>query len=138
MQTFLPYKDFKKTAKCLDYKRLGKQRVECWQLIQAIEGKTKGWRNHPAAKMWKNNIGALINYAIEICNEWRARNYKDSMLERFIELKKKYSKDSLPFWFNDDRLFSSHRSNLLRKDSGYYKSYGWVEDDSLPYFWPAS
>ena len=28
MQTFLPYKDFGKTAKCLDYRRLGKQRVE--------------------------------------------------------------------------------------------------------------
>ena len=28
MQTFLPYSNFKKSAKCLDRQRLGKQRVE--------------------------------------------------------------------------------------------------------------
>ena len=28
MQTFLPYPDFKQSAACLDYSRLGKQRVE--------------------------------------------------------------------------------------------------------------
>lgn len=36
MQTFLPYSDFKKTAKCLDYKRLGKQRVEAWQIYETL------------------------------------------------------------------------------------------------------
>ena len=37
MQTFLPYADFERSAKSLDYKRLGKQRVEAMQLIKAIE-----------------------------------------------------------------------------------------------------
>ena len=27
MQTFMPYSDIKKSVECLDYKRLGKQRV---------------------------------------------------------------------------------------------------------------
>jgi hypothetical protein len=33
MQTFLPYASFEETAHILDYRRLGKQRVEGWQII---------------------------------------------------------------------------------------------------------
>ena len=34
MQTFLPYPDFVKSAQCLDYRRLGKQRVEAKQILE--------------------------------------------------------------------------------------------------------
>ena len=37
MQTFLPYESFEESAKVLDYRRLGKQRVEGMQIINAIE-----------------------------------------------------------------------------------------------------
>lgn len=37
MQTFLPYSDFTKSAQCLDNRRLGKQRVECLQILQTID-----------------------------------------------------------------------------------------------------
>lgn len=37
MNTFLPYSDFIKSAQCLDYKRLGKQRVEAWQIYQILK-----------------------------------------------------------------------------------------------------
>lgn len=36
MQTFMPYSDFRKVARCLDNKRLGKQRVEAWQIYKTI------------------------------------------------------------------------------------------------------
>ncbi len=36
MQTFLPYADFQQSAKCLDNKRLGKQRVECLQILNTL------------------------------------------------------------------------------------------------------
>ena len=47
MQTFLPYPDFRESLESLDYKRLGKQRVEAWQIYQIVSGKrTKGgWIN---------------------------------------------------------------------------------------------
>jgi hypothetical protein len=51
-----------KSLSCLDDKRLGKQRVETYQLIRALEGTTKGWRNHPACVMWEKNIDALKLY----------------------------------------------------------------------------
>ena len=39
MQTFMPYADIEKSLKCLDYKRLGKQRVEAMQTYNQV---TKG------------------------------------------------------------------------------------------------
>ena len=47
MQTFLPYDTFEESATVLDYRRLGKQRVEGMQIINAIENPNKqGWQNH--------------------------------------------------------------------------------------------
>src|SRR4030042_2517495 len=37
MQTFLPYPDFKKSLQALDYRRLGKQRVEAYQIIRILK-----------------------------------------------------------------------------------------------------
>ena len=42
MQTFLPYSDFIKTARCLDYKRLGKQRVEAKRILEINIVRTRG------------------------------------------------------------------------------------------------
>jgi hypothetical protein len=36
VQTFLPYPDFERTAEVLDDRRLGKQRVEVLQILNAI------------------------------------------------------------------------------------------------------
>ncbi|HYN29619.1 MAG TPA: pyrimidine dimer DNA glycosylase/endonuclease V [Dermatophilaceae bacterium] len=36
MQTFAPYADFEATARALDAKRLGKQRVEVIQIVRAL------------------------------------------------------------------------------------------------------
>ena len=47
MQTFLPYSSFDLTMECLDYRRLGKQRVEAFQILRALRGETDGWTNHP-------------------------------------------------------------------------------------------
>lgn len=37
MQTFLSYPDFTQSSKCLDDKRLGKQRVECLQILNTLQ-----------------------------------------------------------------------------------------------------
>ena len=66
MQTFLPYESFEKSAQTLDWRRLGKQRVEGMQIINAITGKKrkdgkpyKGWINHPCSVMWKDRFMSL-------------------------------------------------------------------------------
>ena len=54
MQTFMPYPDFVKSVQVLDYRRLGKQRVETYQVLNVLLERThtKGWRNHPFTRMW--------------------------------------------------------------------------------------
>lgn len=139
MQTFLPYKDFVKTAKCLDYRRLGKQRVEAWQIYLAITQKNYSWKTHPIVKMWKGYEEVLLRYGYTICIEWISRGYKDTMAIRFLnEMKVFHSHIDIiknPKWLGNEKFHASHRSNLLRKDKEYYSQFGWKEKDNLPYVW---
>jgi hypothetical protein len=135
MQTFLPYPDFAESAKVLDYRRLGKQRVEVLQLLKAlIEG--GAWSNHPAANMWKYRENSLVSYGIAICDEWAFRGYKDTCLNKIITFWDEYAEMSLPDWVGNPDFHAAHRSNLLRKDPVHYGQFGWTEANDLPYIWP--
>lgn len=78
MQTFLPYPDFAATARVLDQRRLGKQRVEALQLQRALTVPGHGWRHHPAARMWAGHEEALVRYGLEICVAWCAAGFRDT------------------------------------------------------------
>jgi Pyrimidine dimer DNA glycosylase len=136
MQTFLPLPDYAQSAQVLDRQRLGKQRVECMQIYNAIS-RGGGWSRHPAVLMWKGHEGALLAYGAVVCQEWKRRGYQDKLHEWFVS-QAINSLDSLaqPEWFGDERLHSSHRSNLLRKDPTFYGQYGWAELPGQPYYWP--
>ena len=130
MQTFLPYKSFEETAKVLDWRRLGKQRVEGMQIINAINNpKQKGWVNHPATVMWKPYVEALKLYTNTIIEEWIRRGYNNNMKIYEIE------NLTMPHWLGNESFHSSHRANLLRKDYEYYSQFGWKENPESPYVW---
>lgn len=139
IQTFLPYPSFRESLACLDYRRLGKQRVEAYQLIGTILGwptksgkPRKGWTNHPAAVMWRQYIEALKFYYNLSIEEWVQRGYNNTMQPiayNTIELE-------FPHWIDDEAFHASHRSNLLRKDPDYYGQFGWTEPQTLEYVWP--
>jgi hypothetical protein len=78
VQTFLPYADFARTAEVLDRTRLGKQRVECIQIVRALTIPTYGWRHHPAALMWRGHLEALGAYSFAIVDEWTRRGHADT------------------------------------------------------------
>ena len=80
MQTFLPYADFSKTIKVLDYKRLGKQRVEALQILKALHDPKNGWYHHPAVKMWVGYDEALKHYMNCCIREWILRGYENTMI----------------------------------------------------------
>lgn len=131
MQTFLPLPDFVESARVLDFRRLGKQRVEGMQLVNAIAGTHNGWKNHPACRMWKPYVTALQYYTNCMIDEWIRRGYRNTMC--------KYSLSKIvymPHWLGNDAFHKSHRSNLLRKNREFYARYGWTEPDDLPYLWP--
>ena len=140
MNTFLPYADFNKSAQCLDYRRLGKQRVEAWQIYLALTQENYGWKHHPIVKMWKGYEHSLLVYGATICMEWKERGYKDSLWNKFMEeiyQKEILKKESYTFpkWLGNKKFHSAMRSNLLRKDKKYYSQFGWIEKDNLPYYW---
>lgn len=149
MQTFLPYPSFKESAKVLDRRRLGKQRVETLQILQTLLVPTpkKSWKNHPAVKMWKGHEYLLLIYQNHICDEWISRGYKDTCKQKSKEIFSSFIDQltteeeiiqhyRIPEWFGDERLHSSHRSNLLRKDLEHYSQFNWTEPSTLAYFWP--
>jgi hypothetical protein len=133
MQTFLPLPNMKNSLKSLDSRRLGKQRVEAYQILNILLGRTStnGWKNHPAVKMWKGYENALKLYFNKSVKLWVARGYKNNMKFEVIE-----GKIILPPWFGDKNFHASHRSNLLRKDYVYYSKLGWQESLDLEYVWP--
>jgi len=135
LQTFLPYPDFAQSAQCLDRQRLGKQRVEVLQLLKALNGESKGWKNHPATKMWAGCTEALIVYGVAVCNEWISRGYKDTCRDKILAYSQG-AKIVFPDWLGDEDFHAAHRSNLLRKDSEYYGQFGWDEPSDLEYIWP--
>lgn len=138
MNTFLPYRSFEESAKVLDNKRLGKQRVEVLQLLKAIlDPDAKGWKNHPCSVMWRNNEVGLIRYGVAICDEWRTRGFNDTCREKILAWQP-LARGGDPSWLGDEALHASHRANLLRKDPTWYGQFGWIDDPDLEYVWPPS
>lgn len=131
MQTFLPWAGFKDSAQSLDYRRLGKQRVETLQLLKGQ------WPNHPASKMWWGHFYSLGNYGIAVCEAWRAKGYKDTCLEKITVLRDKFVNTGEPDWLGDDNFHRAHRGVLYKKDSTFYASFaGWQQFDE--YTWPTT
>jgi hypothetical protein len=151
MQTFLPDPDYAKSAKYLDNKRLGKQRLECKQILLALgipvgphkPGK-RGWQNHPAVRMWRGYELSLVVYGACMCFEWRRRRFKDTLTDEFVGAYAflqtpaggLIAQATKPDWIGNEKFHASHRSNLLRKDKEFYGKFGWAEPDDLPYIWP--
>lgn len=147
VNTFLPYNDFASSVACLDYRRLGKQRVECDQIIGVLlntptkDGTPrKGWRNHSATRMWRGYTGALMLYMNASVNEWVKRGFNNSYAiwtnEAIMELTQ-LDHIPMPPWLGDERVHSSHRAALLFKDFNWYSQFNWLEKPVKEYFWPA-
>jgi hypothetical protein len=131
MQTFLPYADFDATARCLDDRRLGKQRVEAMQILNVLDGRTRGWRNHPAVLMWRGYEDALRLYMNACINEWVRRGRRNNMSLANI------TEATMPHWLGDERVHSAYRAMLRRKDPSHYGTFNWT-DEADDYFWPVS
>lgn len=147
MQTFLPYPDFKESLEVLDYRRLGKQRVETHQvlnvLLKRVQPKMKkdgtfyyGWENHVVTRMWRGYEEALKAYFNESVRQWVSRGYKNTMEFEVVN----YDNFHLPSWFGREDIHQSHRFKLAWKQWDWY--YDKFEDvvckpiDEPEYVWP--
>ena len=136
MQVFLPVPDFRTSYEVLDKRRCFKQVIEDGQLIKAIlTGEPKRIRNHPACRMFVDNINALIehhNIGYEVNkNKWKVNFIKTVPIPPISNLN-----FDMPSWFGNDRFHSAHRAALLDKDYEFYSQYGWGESPKRDYWWP--
>ncbi|TYB48151.1 MSMEG_6728 family protein [Actinomadura chibensis] len=151
MQTFLPHADFAATARVLDQRRLGKQRVEALQILRGLMVPGYGWRNHPAVRMWTGYEEALVRYGLEICRRWSGLGHRDTCAatltrelaeasgrERPRDQDRLADAGELPPWLGDPALHRSHRSALVRKDPAFYGPLFPGVPADLPYVWPRS
>lgn len=139
MQTFVPEgSDLSLNFQRLDYRRLGKQRVETWQILNTLTGVSSGWSNHPAVRMWAGYEMGLALYGQKCCEEWVRRGYKDTMLIRFQTVLDGVVASPLPPWIDRPDVTESHRSNLIRKDQEFYQPFWPGTTYDLPYVWPTS
>ncbi len=140
MQTFLPYVNIRSSLEYLDYRRLGKQRVEAMQIIRVLERGEGPWFNHPAARMWKDNVAMLKLYHDLAIIVWIERGFRNTMKPYYSlnlrDLSSVMDYPVAPLWFGDEKFHASHRSNLLRKDPVWYGQFGWKEDSGMEYVWP--
>jgi hypothetical protein len=135
--TFVTSSNLQECAQNLDNQRLGKQRVEAKQIIDAIE-KNTGWSNHLCAKMWKDHVSCLKVYYNYIVREWIRRGFINNMKlydldeSSFVILKTEFDgtktiveestvgKITFPWWFSWEPFIYSHRAALLRKNPEFY------------------
>jgi len=143
MQTFVPYTDHYLTAQVLDYQRLGKQRIETFQILKSLYlynylDKPRGWMRHPAVLMWRGHERALVEYGVVMCEVWKERGYKDTTMEKIKGMAKYFPESSarLPDWWGNARVHQSHRERLLDKNWEHYTLLFLDDEPSSDYVWP--
>jgi len=153
MQTFIVAPTFKETAKLLDNKRLGKQRVETKQIILTNQKfhayrsnytplsvpSNLAWRNHPAVVMWRGYETMLALYGAAMCKEWIARGYADSLLSFFENIVIKGVLE-YPSWLTNpstmDAVILTHQQSLVFKDPTHYSPLFPGVKALYGYYWP--
>lgn len=166
MQTFMVYKDFRKSADVLDARRRFNQVNEGMALVGAIEqgpvvlkhysmgGPKKYLRgpvpaNAPAGYVkvktpWFNHPAAKMwwNYLpalkayVNACILSVAHYRTHPNMTAQLYDLTDVAPMVYPWWLGLPALHYSHRSNLIRKDPEYYGRYGWKVEPDLPYYWP--
>jgi hypothetical protein len=148
MQTFVPFADFEASARALDAKRLGKQRVEVIQIVRALTVPGYAWSQHPATLMWKGYEEALGRYGITMCEVWLELGFGDTCaatiaadlatfgiteIRTEAELREA---GALPPWLEDEAVRESHQSSLVRKDPAFYRQHFPDVRADIDYVWP--
>ena len=152
MQTFLPYPDYAASARTLDDRRLGKQRVETLQVMgvlaeafwdnaaaRVIDRVPKGWRTHPVVLMWRGHEGSLLEYQRATCTVWTERGFNDTCYAKTAALVSHRfgaPPGTPPPWLGHAALHRSHQSNLIRKDPEWYGPQFPDVPPDLDYVWP--
>lgn len=115
------------TAQALDKKRLNKQIVECKQILNAIEGKTKAWANHPCTKQYKEHIEWLIAYTHCL------KSYFNNDIHK-ARIWNLYAMNLTPKFHTIDYLEQMKR-RLYTKDNNHYNRWWFLGESQENWYW---
>ena len=154
MQTFLPYPSKRESLDALDNKRLNKQILETYQILNILTGNSKSgaWRNHPAVLMWEGAESELYRYGMTAIVLAEMRGIKTDKNKANMHALSRSRKsliweDNQSLWAKTPsilkRVTATHKANLYRKDPIYYASFASSVDDpnnkpcctDCKYFW---
>jgi hypothetical protein len=150
MNTFLPFQNFYTSAACLDKRRCFKQVVETYQILNVLDGKSTGWKNHPAVRIWVGYRDCLQYYYNTFYYYCETKhNIQFKKLPKPVLLQKLMI---YPPWLGYLRFHEIMRQNLIRKglddaDNGRnelldkLKSNNITPDNTLSttgYMWPVN
>ena len=130
VNTFVISADLQECVKALDYRRLGKQRLEAYQIWRVLHGLTRGWKKHPAVLMWEGYTCFLAKYCNACIDEWILRGYKNTM-QKLPHCKN----PTPPWWWGLDSVIKSHQASLNRKMPDFYH-FDVCQEDWPGYVWP--
>ena len=138
----------------LDNKRLNKQILETYQILNILSGKSKSnaWQNHPAVLMWAGAEDELWRYGMIAIRLAELRGIKTdgnkSNFDSLVKSSYKYWQNNEPLWRKNPNILklvnTTHKANLYIKDPIYYANYAdAVYDknnkpccDGCKYYWP--
>lgn len=125
MQTFFPFSTAIGALNILDNRRLGKQRVEGYQILNTLTGRSRGWLGHPAVRMWRGHEAALLDYTLTACEFWVERGFTDTLSDKLFEEYGDivYAEDHpiiYPSWTERQAVLDSHKAMLYHKDPVHY------------------
>lgn len=126
--------------------------MEGRQILSALAGETKGWRNHPATRMFAGHETTLFRYLFSIADAMAMRGYKYEnnwqVITHTFQTKFGWTRVVEPDWMLDDRfnkVITTHRANLYLKAPHLYPQYEpethiyreMVCCDRCAYYWPS-
>lgn len=150
MQTFIVSTDHEETGWILDRKRLNKQILEAYQILNVIRGnefnsngRITAWAHHPAVMMWVGYHDALAEYAWQLVS---VANRRDINVSTYREILPPRTRSApMPWWWESDvdKVIASHQASLYRKDDDHYFQYAWSQVNKpelccsrCNYWWP--
>ena len=114
------------SARALDKRRLNRQIVECYQILDAISG-AKGWAKHPAVLQYKNHQQWLKNYVF--CLE----AYRKGKLNA-AEANSWNATLTRPSWHTQE-YYDQMKRRLYTKDPEHYKQWGHLGKSEVNWYY---
>ena len=115
------------TAMALDRPRLNKQIVEITQMLNALNGETKAWRNHPCTLQYEQHKDWMIEYQ-ECLKAVAAKLFPEAVAHSDLA-------DSIRPPFHTDDFFIQMKRRLYTKDNNHYAQWSCLGVSNENWYW---